>query len=210
LPFRINAVVLTLDISIPVILIIISSESDNPPYTVLGLGSDINPTHAIRLALEEAYLGLLAMGRYAKSNPDFQPSPDYLNVTNLNLHGFSHAISPELRKSVDFLTKSSTTLSEKDLPDLFNESVVKNVRTMVDLIQMKGLDVLYVDLTTPDIDESGFKVVRVVVPGLIPLDINHQWRHLGGKRLYEVPCQMGLFTSPLGEEELNPYPHPFP
>jgi ribosomal protein S12 methylthiotransferase accessory factor len=211
LPVRVHAAVLTLDIQVPVILIMITSESGHPPYTVVGLGTDLNPTRAVVLALEEAILSLTGIGRYAQSNPDdFRPAPDYLNVETLDQHALAHAISPDLRQSAEFLTKSNTVLSIKDLPDVFSESMVQNVRAMVNMIRHKDLDVIFVDLTTPDINECGFKVVRVVVPGLQPLDINHKWQHLGGERLYQVPYQLGLINKPLTEESLNPYPHPFP
>ncbi len=77
-------------------------------------------------------------------------------------------------------------------------------------LNAKDLNVVVKDLTTVDVDEAGFKVVRVVVPGMQPLDVNHARRYLGGTRLYEVPCQMGLKSQPLAEEELNPFPHMFP
>jgi ribosomal protein S12 methylthiotransferase accessory factor len=210
LPVRVHAKVLTLDIQIPIILIIVSSESGSP-YTIVGLGIDLNPIRAVTLALEEACLTTLGMARYAQYNPEnFRPAPDYLNVKNLDMHGLAHAISPDLRQSVEFLTKSNTLLSVKDLPNVSSESMVKNVKTLVDMIHHKNLDVIFVDLTTSDIDEVGFKVARVVVPGLQPLDIDHEWRHLGGERLYQVPVQLGLLNKPLSEESLNPFPHPFP
>jgi ribosomal protein S12 methylthiotransferase accessory factor len=77
-------------------------------------------------------------------------------------------------------------------------------------VATRGLDVIAVDLTTPDIDDVGFKVVRAVIPGLQPLDIDHRHRHLGGRRLAEVPWRMGLANAPVGEDAFNPHPHPFP
>ena len=88
--------------------------------------------------------------------------------------------------------------------------MVQNIRTLVDKLDQKDLNVVVKDLTTVDVDEAGFKVIRAVVPGMQPLDVNHARRYLGGKRLYEVPCQMGLKSQPLTEEELNPFPHMFP
>ena len=88
--------------------------------------------------------------------------------------------------------------------------MVMNIRCLVDKLNEKNLNVIVKDLTTVDIDDVGFKVVRAVVPGMQPLDINFARRYLGGKRLYGVPCQMGLRSQPLTEEEVNPYPHMFP
>jgi len=67
-----------------------------------------------------------------------------------------------------------------------------------------------VNLTTPDIDEVGFKVVRIIIPGCQGLDINHNHRYLGGERLRQVPVKLGLRNDPHEKQEFNPYPHPFP
>ena len=131
-------------------------------------------------------------------------------MVNLNLHALAHAIAPNLRNSVEFLTSSREVISLKKLPDACSESMMQNVLTMVAMIKKKHLDVIFVDLTTQDIDESGFKVARTVIPGLQPLDINHNWQHLGGERICQVPFQMGLLSEPLSEDSLNAHPHPFP
>ncbi len=80
----------------------------------------------------------------------------------------------------------------------------------VAMIASRGYDVIAVDVTTPDVADLGFSVVRVIVPGLHPLDMNHNYRYLGGERLYQAPVSMGLFEKRKSEEELNPIPHPFP
>jgi ribosomal protein S12 methylthiotransferase accessory factor len=81
------------------------------------------------------------------------------------------------------------------IEDRSGESVVANLRTVVDDLAHAGFDAVAVDLTTEDVDAVGYKVVRVVVPGLQPLDNDHTCRHLGGARLRAT---------------FNPDPHPFP
>jgi ribosomal protein S12 methylthiotransferase accessory factor len=209
-PVRCHACFLSLDIPVPIILVVLSSTSGRPPYTVVGLGTDLDPQRALIQALEEVYLGYWGMNRYALQKNNFKPEKNYSNVNIPIQHGYAHAIWPELRESMEFLLASDTELSIQDLPNVFNESMVANVNTLVDLLREKGVDVISKDLTTPDIDGVGFKVVRAVVPGLKTLDINHACRYLGGKRLYEVPFQMGLLAHPMAEEGLNPFPHVFP
>ncbi len=210
LPYKIDTVYLTLDIDIPVILIILSSETGNSPLTLVGLGCDLNPTRAVTLALEEVYLGILGIGKFVRKETDFVPEADYSNVEDLNMHGLAHAICPELKESMSFLVQRDSVIDFKDIPNRANESMVKNISTMVDMLKKKDMDVIYADLTTIDIEDCGFKVVRVIVPGMIPLDIHHLKRHLGEQRIYQVPVQMGLFSKALTEEELNSFPHPFP
>lgn len=209
-PVRCQARLLSLDIPVPTILVVFSSTSGRPPHTVVGLGTDLDPHRALIQALEEVYLGYWGMNRYALQKNNFKPEKNYSNVNIPIQHGYAHAIWPELRESMEFLLASDTELSIQDLPNAFNASMVANVNTLVDHLRGKGLDVIIKDLTTPDIDGVGFKVVRAVIPGLHPLDVNHAYRYLGGKRLYEVPFQMGLSAYPMAEEGLNPYPHVFP
>jgi len=48
--------------------------------------------------------------------------------------------------------------------------------------------------------EAGLCVMRAIAPRLIPLDVRHDARFLGGARL-RAACRFS---------ELNPDPHPFP
>ncbi len=119
-------------------------------------------------------------------------------------------MDPDICKSWEFLNTSGQQIAIQDIKNTFYDNMVNNIKTLVDKLNKKNLNVVVKELTTVDVDEAGFKVVRAVVPGMQPLDINHARRYLGGTRLYEVPCQMGLKTHPITEEEVNPYPHMFP
>lgn len=200
---------LTSNIKVPVIIVILKNSS-GVPYTTMGIGADLDPNRALAQALEEAYLTFLGMSRYAKLRKNYKPEPNFEDIKNPTLHALAHAVCPELRSSLNFLTSSDTQLSFDALSNLSTDSKVDNVQTLVEMLADKDFDVISYDLTTLDIDEVGFKVVRSVIPGMQPLDINHTRRYEGGKRLYEVPVKMGLFEKPLCEEGLNPYPHPFP
>jgi ribosomal protein S12 methylthiotransferase accessory factor len=208
---RAHAIVLTLDIPVHVILVVFTSESDSIPYTVIGMGSDLSPRHALTLAFEEAYLGLTAMRRHAAlPSTVYHPDPNFDNIADLDSHGLAHAVDPRLRPAVDFLLQPAEVIALDDLADSSSRSALGNVRTVVGDLAERGFDVISFDLTTPDIDEAGFKVMRTVVPGLHPLDDDHTHQHRGGRRLYDVPWRMGLTNQRTTEDELNPFPHPFP
>jgi len=74
----------------------------------------------------------------------------------------------------------------------------------------KNLDVIVVDLTQPDVAELGFTVVKVLVPGLIDINADHNYPLLGGHRLYALPRLLGYTDRDVTEAELNRIPHPFP
>jgi ribosomal protein S12 methylthiotransferase accessory factor len=66
----------------------------------------------------------------------------------------------------------------------------------IERIEGRGLEVMVLDQTRPDV---GLPVVKVVVPGM-----RHFWPRFGPGRLYDVPVTLGLHEHPLAESELNP------
>jgi ribosomal protein S12 methylthiotransferase accessory factor len=206
---EVRAVLLTLDIPIPVFLILMT-RSDGPPWTVVASGADLSPRHALLLALEEACLAFIGMGRAVAVAGDFVPDPDYGNLTTLMQHGVAHAIDPRLRGSVDFLERPADVVRLDDLRDVATGNAAVDLRTALRGIEPLVGDVAGVDVTTPDVDDVGFKVARVVVPELQRMDMNHLYPHLGGRRLYDVPWQLGLVAASRGESDMNRQPHPFP
>ncbi len=210
LPLECEAFLIPSDIEVPVVMVLLRGISGHLPHTVVGVSADLNPNKALTLALEEVSLGWVGMGRHALSQKDYQPSENYQNVNTVILHGIAHAVDPDLGKSLEFINASGKPIAIQDIQNRYDENMVNNVRHLVNKLDEKNLNVVVKDLTTIDVDEVGFKVVRVVVPGMQPLDVKHAYRYLGGTRLYEVPCQMGLRSHPLTEEEVNPYPHIFP
>lgn len=73
-----------------------------------------------------------------------------------------------------------------------------DVQHCLALVKRKGLEMLVLDQTRPDI---GLPVVRVLVPGL-----RHFWSRLAPGRLYDAPVSMGRLNSPLAEADMNPIP----
>jgi hypothetical protein len=69
-------------------------------------------------------------------------------------------------------------------------------------------DVLYVDVTTPDVADLGVRVACGVVPGFQPIHFGAAEMRLGGDRLYTFPARLGLRPGRVGRDELNLAPHP--
>ncbi|RKN47815.1 TOMM precursor leader peptide-binding protein [Micromonospora endolithica] len=79
-----------------------------------------------------------------------------------------------------------------------DRSVADEVARCVDLCRTRGLDLLVVDQTRPDVD---LHVAKVVVPGL-----RHFWPRFAPGRLYDVPVALGRRDRPTAEADLNPEP----
>ncbi|MFI6680772.1 TOMM precursor leader peptide-binding protein [Kribbella sp. NPDC050470] len=69
-------------------------------------------------------------------------------------------------------------------------------------------DVLAVDVTPPDVEAVGVRVVRGLVPGFVPIWFGANQARLGGSRLLEMPARIGLRPAPARLDELNLAPHP--
>ena len=85
-----------------------------------------------------------------------------------------------------------------DYAPLNTSDLKEDVELCVNLVKEKGMEMLVLDQTRPDI---GLSVVKVIVPGM-----RHFWKRLAPGRLYDVPVQLGWLSEPLKEEELNPIP----
>ena len=86
----------------------------------------------------------------------------------------------------------------RDYPLIESTDARDDVEYCRGLVEAKGMELLVLDQTRPDI---GMPVVRVIVPGM-----RHFWERLAPGRLYQVPVDVGLRKSPLTEAELNPMP----
>jgi oxazoline/thiazoline synthase len=85
----------------------------------------------------------------------------------------------------------------QDFKNYASDDLRRDVFTCIGLAATRGIEVLVLDQTRPDV---GFPVVRVVAPGL-----RHFWARFGPGRLYDVPVQEGWLSRPLDEAELNPF-----
>jgi oxazoline/thiazoline synthase len=92
--------------------------------------------------------------------------------------------------------KTVTPVGSGIFPRLWSDDLREDVMTCVKLAKERGLEVLVLDQTRPDV---GLPVVKVIVPGM-----RHFWARFGSGRLYNVPVGMRWLKKPLTEDQLNP------
>lgn len=86
----------------------------------------------------------------------------------------------------------------KTSPQFRSSDILEEILKCKKVIEERGMEILILDQTRPDI---GMPVAKVVCPGL-----RHRWPRFAPGRLYDVPVQMGWLKQPRKEEELNPVP----
>jgi YcaO cyclodehydratase, ATP-ad Mg2+-binding len=115
---------------------------------------------------------------------------------------------PERRGEFEFLWSRSERARLHDLPNPSAGDVERDLETCVRALSERGHRVVYADLTTPDVAPFGIHVVRTLATGLQPIHFGWGQERLGGRRLFELPHQLGLAPGPHSEADLNPCPHP--
>jgi ribosomal protein S12 methylthiotransferase accessory factor len=84
-----------------------------------------------------------------------------------------------------------------DFKNLASDDLKQDIFTCRGLAETRGIEILVLDQTRPDIN---FPVVRVVAPGL-----RHFWPRFGPGRLYDIPLSEGWISRRLDEGEMNPF-----
>jgi ribosomal protein S12 methylthiotransferase accessory factor len=176
------------------VLALIFDRPGGPVPVSCGMGVAIDPRRAVAKAIDEA-----VQSRQAELISIFQgemPIPERPEeVCSLEDHvGFY--LDPERLKAFDFL-RSAPLIPATALPSFPDPSPTAVLSQLVEGLGAQGYEVIQAEITTPDIEAAGFKVVRVIVPGLLPLAHGHAMRFLDCPRWQGYPGP------------INEWPHPF-
>jgi ribosomal protein S12 methylthiotransferase accessory factor len=197
----------------------VNPAGDGRPALACAAGCHPDPGRAVRAALGELGPALsVLIQRYA--DPDTAARSDRLvddpaQVTTMEDHGLLYA-NPRAAARLGFLTggrdvRPVSGMGGPDRDGLGSDDLRDNLLAAVGRYTGCGMDVIVVDQTTPEHRAGGFRCVRVIVPGTLPMTFGHRFRRTHGlPRLREVPRLLGYRDAPLWPEEVNPHPHPFP
>jgi len=121
------------------------------------------------------------------------------------IHDFDDHIrfyaEPRNASRTHFLDASPARRNVRDVPTLEHP----HIDVLCARLARRSASAYAVDVTSPDVRDAGLTVMRVVAPELCPLDVEHDARLLGCRRLYDEPVRLGF-----GKRGVNPDPHPFP
>jgi ribosomal protein S12 methylthiotransferase accessory factor len=183
---------LTADLGVPVIAAVsrrVGRATDElGEGLAFGFGAHLDPRVALRRAVTE--MGQLlppdTAGRqraYADSDPDLLAW----------WTGATLAEQPYLSPDPAERARSAASWSYRPRDDLRED-----VRAAELLLSARGLELLVLDQTRPDI---GLPVVKVVVPGM-----RHFWARFAPGRLFDVPVALGRISRRTPSQLLNPVP----
>jgi ribosomal protein S12 methylthiotransferase accessory factor len=218
--YRVLAYDTTMEHGIPSIwAMAVSTRGTGGPALVCSAGVNLDPEQAAAGALSE--LGpILAdlIARYpAVADRARAMAGDASQVIAMEDHSVLYT-SREAAHRLEFLTSGAPTRSLADMQSLYgtaedfhNVDLADDVAAVVRRLHRHGLDVIVVDQTTPEHRTGGFRCVKVIVPGTLPMTFGHHNRRTHGlPRLYVAPSLLGYRDRDLEPDEINPDPHPFP
>ncbi|MFD4370279.1 TOMM precursor leader peptide-binding protein [Streptomyces sp. NPDC058486] len=176
-----------------------------------GAGAGLDPESALDSALCEIATDAVNLtGRTRRDEARLRAmAADFDLVTSLHDHPILYGI-PEMGRYADFLLRQESprpALAVADLawPDATGAVASADLRDdllrAVEAVAAAGFDVVVVDQTLPEQRALGLHTVKVLVPGLLPIDFG--WARQRARHMPRMRAALG----PAG---LNPAPHPFP
>jgi ribosomal protein S12 methylthiotransferase accessory factor len=180
---------LTSDLGIPVTVAFSRQVGRRARRTVFGFGAHLDPRLALRRALTE--MGQLFAGVLGRDTAGDDPAADP------DLSAWWALSDGE---DLDYLLPDPRTpaLGADDYAYTPTSDLGEDVEAVSALVRDRGLELLVLDQTRPDI---GIPVVKVIVPGL-----RHFWARFAPGRLYDVPVALRRLAEPTPYEALNPVP----
>jgi ribosomal protein S12 methylthiotransferase accessory factor len=190
----------TTDMGVPTIYAV--QVLDGHPHLAqyVNCATDFNAAAACAKTIREA----------APARPVFEEGYSFPADFNdfAELHdGAAYMGRPELAHAYEFLLKSANAklLSAVEMEAPLGKHA--RLQFLLNRLRAKNMDAIVVDLTTDELRALGIWVVRVVIPGLMPMSTHYRGRFLGHQRLYDYPASAGYGR--MTEADINPFPQPF-
>jgi bacteriocin biosynthesis cyclodehydratase domain-containing protein len=181
---------LTSDLGIPVFAAV-SRRTDKAAQDIMfGFGAHFDPRIALRRALTE-------MNQLLPAAVDALPDGSGYHLDDpALLHWWRRATVHNQRYLLPDPAEQprrSEHFAHQEYADFSGD-----IGAVTALLRARGMELLILDQTRPDI---GLPVVKVVVPGL-----RHFWARFAPGRLFDVPVRLGRITEATDYDMLNPIP----
>jgi ribosomal protein S12 methylthiotransferase accessory factor len=191
----------TSELGVPTLYSVDESRADTKVRHVVMCATDLDPAAAATKMLREVASSRIALSRH-------EPPPASWDDFTSVFHGAMFMGAPEQSSAYDFLLRQDNgARTFSTMPTLSTGSAEDDLQLLLRTLDAHGMEALAVEMTTREARLVGFRVVRVIIPQLMPLAFTHRARFLGHRRLYDGPVAMGFPAHP--EDDINPFPQPF-
>jgi ribosomal protein S12 methylthiotransferase accessory factor len=192
---------ITTDLSIPAYVAVWDGRINGESGAIFASCAKHTRTKAAVGALAELAQCLLWAGSLI-DNQKRLPDPSIEELSRIEEHVL-WPLRPSTRAIFEFALSSPKSVRFEEEPESYATDVLDAIERCVRFIAGQGLEVIVVDVTSPDVLDSGLHVVRAIIPGSQPLFFGSGMHRISDRaRQNEYPdrADMGI----------NLYPHPFP
>ncbi|MBV9787885.1 MAG: TOMM precursor leader peptide-binding protein [Chloroflexi bacterium] len=180
------------------------------PAVVVGLGADLDASRAARKAMLE--IGQVRPTlRKRMRDPEQRRRMEELVadphlVKTLDDHDLLYA-SRQAIGALDFLLKQPSEPFDWQ-GNRCDAAPIDRLERLVAHGRAEGWDLIYVNLTPPDMQKLGLYTVRAILPDFQPIHFGWKEPRLAGQRLYDLPRRLGYSAARTTPAQLNDDPHP--
>ncbi|MFJ4920015.1 TOMM precursor leader peptide-binding protein [Streptomyces sp. NPDC088725] len=205
---------------VPVVTAVAERVDGGPGLLCFGAGASLDPEAALAGGLCEIATDSVNLRRRTAREESRlrRMADDFGEVRVLHDHPLLYGL-PEMGRYTDFLLRGRDDADRVALSSLASgpgalsasADLREDVEACVGAVTARGFDVVVVDQTAAEQRALGFHTVKVLVPGLIPIDFG--WSRQRGPlmpRARTALREAGLCGGDLPPDGLNPAPHPFP
>lgn len=206
--------------AIPVVTAVAERVDGGLGTLAFGGGASLDPEEAMGAALREIATDAvkLRVRTLAAESRLRAMAVDFTKVLGLHDHPLLYGL-PQMRRHAAFLLDSGAPA--RPLRERFGRhrpappvstDLTTDLETCVAQVTAAGFDVVVVDQTMPEERDIGLHTVKVIVPGLVPIDFGWQRQRAPlMARVRTAGKESGLADRrDLTPDDLNPAPHPFP
>jgi ribosomal protein S12 methylthiotransferase accessory factor len=176
---------ITSDLGIPTFAAITRELNASRENILPGLASHIDPQIALMRSLSE-------MNQMVAAYQTFAGAEDTVAAE------FRSWLKNATVANQTYLYPSGESIQLSDVGSSRQADLLEDILYCQRTLEARGLEVLMLDQTRPDIE---MPVVKVLAPGL-----RHFWARFAPGRLYDVPLAMGWIAQVNQEAQLNPIP----
>ncbi len=198
---------MTYDLKVPSIFGLCFGEAEFGKFMAVGGSTRYTHGEALKKTIQEIGQAVPYFRYILEEKRDWSPSDDFNMIQNFDEHSLFYSKRQDLWNVFDGWVNTNATKDIK-LHETSDKTEIEKIQEVVKLLKNAGCNVLFKDVTTPDIRQVGFFSTKVFVPQLIQLAGSYPFYYNGGERLYSVPERLGYTTHDY--DHLNKYPHPFP
>jgi ribosomal protein S12 methylthiotransferase accessory factor len=195
-------------LGVPVAIGVLHGPPGSRAALAVGAGCSARMPDAWLKALSEAFGVYRWLGLQRETEPS-RPLPCKEEVRTFDDHMLFYA-THERARLASFLDASPARTRPDEAPPLTGSTPREHLDAVLERLERHGVSAYAVDVTSPDVESLGLRVVRVLAPELCPLDVAHSARFLGPPRLYTAAFEAGLAPAVLEPADLSDDPHPFP